>query len=107
MPAPVMQPIVTGIIERGENSNNNNSTASNTAANGLPNMAAIPEQAPAARTIFRSDAEICIHCPVNEPNAPPVEIIGPSAPNGPPVPIDNAAEIGFKKVIIGGILLSS
>jgi hypothetical protein len=41
-----------------------------------------------------------------EPNAPPVEIIDPSAPNGPPVPIEIAAEIGLRKVTMGFILLS-
>jgi len=30
-------------------------------------------------------------------------MIGPSAPNGPPVPIAIAEEIGFRKVIRGGI----
>ena len=39
-------------------------------------------------------------------DAPPVAMIGPSAPNGPPVPIDIAAESGFRKVIFTGILLS-
>ena len=41
--------------------------------------------------------------PTNEPSAPPVAMIGPSAPNGPPVPIAIAEEIGFRKVIRGGI----
>ena len=41
-----------------------------------------------------------------EPNAPPVAIIGPSAPNGPPVPIAIADDMGFNKVIDGLILLS-
>ena len=107
MPAPVIQAKATGMIERGENSNSNNSTASKTAAKGLPNIAAIPAQAPAASTIFRSPEEICIHCPVKEPNAPPVAMIGPSAPNGPPVPMEIAADKGFRNVITGGILLSS
>src|SRR5690349_18890376 len=33
---------------------------------------------------------------MSEPNAPPVMMIGPSAPNGPPEPIEIAAESGFR-----------
>ena len=29
--------------------------------------------------------------PMSDPSAPPVAMIGPSAPNGPPVPIEIAA----------------
>ena len=76
-------------------------------ANGLPNIAAIPAQAPALNMIFLSAAEMCMICPVKDPNAPPVAIIGPSAPKGPPVPIEIAADKGFKIVIKGGILLFS
>ena len=32
-------------------------------------------------------------------------MIGPSAPNGPPVPIEIAAESGFKKVTRAGMRL--
>ncbi len=34
--------------------------------------------------------------PTIEPKAPPVKMIGPSAPKGPPVPMLIAEEIGFK-----------
>ena len=34
--------------------------------------------------------------PTIEPTAPPVRMIGPSAPNGPPVPMLIALEMGFK-----------
>ena len=107
IPAPVMQAKATGIIDLGENSNNNNSMASKIAASGLPKIAAIPAQAPAVKMIFLSAGDMCMAWPVKDPKAPPVAMIGPSAPNGPPVPIDMAADKGFKKVIIGGILLSS
>ena len=40
-----------------------------------------------------------------EPKAPPDAIMGPSAPKGPPVPIEMAAETGFKYVMVGLILL--
>ena len=81
--------------------------ANMTAASGLPKMAAMPEQAPAARIIFRSAEEICMSWPVREPNAPPVAMMGPSAPKGPPVPIEIAADRGFRNVMAGGIRLSS
>ena len=105
--APVAEASATGIIDRAENSNNNNSIANNTAAKGLPKIAAIPAQAPALNIIFLSGDVMCITCPVTEPNAPPVAIIGPSAPNGPPVPMEMAAEMGFNNVIRGGMRLSS
>ena len=34
-------------------------------------------------------------CPASDPSAPPVTMIGLSAPNGPPVPIATAADAGF------------
>ena len=58
--APVMQAKATGIIDLGENSNNNNSMASKIAASGLPKMAAMPAQAPAVKMIFLSPGDMCI-----------------------------------------------
>ena len=43
--------------------------------------------------------------PVVDPSAPPVAMIGPSAPNGPPVPMAIADESGFKKINRGWIRL--
>src|SRR5690606_32221037 len=106
MAAPVAQANATGIIDRGENSNSNSSTANKTAATGVPKIAAIPAVAPAVSIILRSFGVIFMICPAKEPKAPPVEIIGPSEPNGPPDPIEIAADKGFKIVIIGLILLS-
>ena len=37
--------------------------------------------------------------------APPVTMIGPSAPNGPPVPIAIAAEAGLARAALGAIRL--
>jgi hypothetical protein len=65
----------------------------------------MPAAAPAASRIFRSTAVVFNNCPTNEPSAPPVAMIGPSAPKGPPVPIAMAAESGFKNVIRGGMRL--
>ena len=38
-----------------------------------------------------------------EPNAPPVMMIGPSAPNGPPEPMEMADETGFRMATLGSI----
>ncbi len=91
-----MHASATGIMDLGENSNNNNSIAKKIAATGLPKIADIPAVAPAASNIFRSLCVIFSNCPSVEPSAPPVAMIGPSAPNGPPVPIEIAADTGFK-----------
>ncbi|MNT53548.1 hypothetical protein D3C72_1906370 [compost metagenome] len=37
--------------------------------------------------------------------APPVVMIGPSAPKGPPVPIDTADDTGFRTATLGWIRL--
>ena len=95
----------TGISERGRNSNSSSSIANSTAETGAPKVAAIPAAAPAASSVLRSIAVVLMICPISEPSAPPVAMIGPSAPNGPPVPIAIAAEIGFKNVSRAGIRL--
>src|SRR5690242_15153595 len=101
----VTQAKVTGIRERGLNSKRSSSTASRIADTGLPKVAAIPAAAPADRRIFLSSAVVLRNWPTTEPKAPPVAMIGPSAPKGPPVPMAMAAEIGLRKVRRGGILL--
>ena len=90
---------------RGENSNSNSSIASTTAASGVPNVAAMPAAAPHASRILRSLAETWMSWPTSDPIAPPVTMIGPSAPNGPPVPIATAAESGFAMAVRGATLL--
>ena len=42
---------------------------------------------------------------MSEPNAPPVMMIGPSAPNGPPDPIEMAEEIGLSSATLADIRL--
>ncbi len=79
--------------------------ASRTAATGVPNVAAMPAAAPAARRAFRSPAVTTRTCPTREPRAPPVAMMGPSAPNGPPVPMAIAAEIGLSTVSRAGMRL--
>ena len=89
--------------DRGRNSNSSSSIASSTADTGLPKVAAMPAAAPAARSVLRSDDVVASTCPSTDPSAPPVAMIGPSAPNGPPVPIAMAADIGLSHVILGGM----
>jgi hypothetical protein len=104
-PAAAALASATGMTERGRYSNSSNSMASSTAEIGLPKVAAMPAAAPAASSVLRSSAVIFSNCPTSEPSAPPVAMIGPSAPNGPPMPMAMAAEIGFRKVTRGGIRL--
>ncbi len=63
----------------------------------------MPAAAPAASSTLRSFAVTRSSCPINEPIAPPVEMIGPSAPNGPPVPMAKAEDSGFSQVIRAGM----
>ncbi len=81
---------------RGFHSNRSSSTASNAAASGVPNTAAIPPAAPATSNVFRSAGDTWNACANSEPKAPPVIMIGPSAPNGPPVPMAIAEERGLR-----------
>ena len=95
----------SGTRARVENSNSSSSIASTTAASGVPNVAAMPAAAPAASMILRSLAETCRTCPSSEPMAPPVTMIGPSAPNGPPVPMATAADSGLAIAVRGATRL--
>ena len=65
----------------------------------------MPAAAPAASSVLRSAAVVRRTWPTSEPSAPPVAMIGPSAPNGPPVPMATAAESGFRNVMRGGMRL--
>ncbi len=101
----VMHATRTGMKLRGFHSNSSSSTASSTEAIGVPNTAVMPALAPATSSVFRSAALRSKHWANKEPSAPPVMMIGPSAPNGPPVPIDIAEEIGFSAATFGSIRL--
>ena len=105
MPAARLDATTSGTNARAENSNSSSSIARITAANGVPKVAAIPAAAPHARRIFRSAGETWTTWPRSDPSAPPVTMIGPSAPNGPPVPIATAAESGFASAARGEIRL--
>ena len=65
----------------------------------------MPAAAPATSSVLRSAAVSRKSCAIIEPNAPPVMMIGPSAPKGPPDPIEMADEIGFNSATRGSIRL--
>jgi hypothetical protein len=96
---------VTGTVLRGRHSNSKSSTASRMEASGELKVAAIPPAAPETSRILRSSAVRCRCWARIEPSAPPVMMIGPSAPNGPPVPMLIAAEIGFSTATFGSTRL--
>jgi hypothetical protein len=95
----------SGTSARAENSNSRSSTASTTDASGAPNTADIPAAAPHASRILRSEGDTLMTWPTSDPKAPPVTMIGPSAPNGPPVPIATAADVGFATAARGEMRL--
>ena len=56
----------------------------------------MPAAAPATSSVLRSALVRWNNCAIIDPNAPPVMMMGPSAPNGPPEPIEIADESGFR-----------
>ena len=68
-------------------------------------MADMPAAAPATSRVLRSVLVRWKNCAIIEPNAPPVIIIGPSAPNGPPEPMEMAEDIGLRMATLGCTLL--
>src|SRR5437016_7149454 len=66
---------------RGFHSKSRSSTASSTAATGEAKVADMPAAAPATRSVFRSAAVSSKNWATRDPKAPPVMMIGPSAPN--------------------------
>ena len=101
-PVAVAAASATGMSERGRYSKSSSSIASSTAETGLPKVAAMPAAAPAASSVLRSCGGRRQQLAESEPSAPPVAMIGPSAPNGPPVPMAIAAESGLRNVMRAG-----
>jgi hypothetical protein len=101
MTVATMTDALTGIKLRGRHSNSSSSTASTTEESGALNVAAMPPTAPATSRVLRSSADRCRNWARIEPTAPPVMMIGPSAPNGPPVPIEIAADTGLSTATRG------
>src|SRR2546428_13110765 len=54
-------------------------------------------------SVLRSTGERWNAWANTEPNAPPVAMMGPSAPNGPPVPIAIAEESGLSSATLGSM----
>ena len=61
----------------------------------------MPAAAPATSSVLRSALVRWKNCAISEPTAPPVMMIGPSAPNGPPEPIEMADESGLRSATLG------
>src|SRR3546814_16305132 len=59
-------------------------------------MPVMPAAAPATSKVLRSAAVNRKRWAKIDPIAPPVMMIGPSAPNGPPVPIEIADDRGLR-----------
>jgi hypothetical protein len=71
----------------------------------VPNTAVMPAAAPATKSVLRSAELRSKSWANNELSAPPVMMIGPSAPNGPPVPIEIADDSGLRIATFGCIRL--
>ncbi len=65
----------------------------------------MPAAAPATSRVFRSAALRWKNWANSEPMAPPVMMIGPSAPNGPPVPMEMAEDRGLSTATLGDMRL--
>ena len=65
----------------------------------------MPAAAPATRRVLRSVAERWKSWAIMEPKAPPVMMMGPSAPKGPPEPMEMALESGLRRATLGSTLL--
>ncbi len=65
----------------------------------------MPAAAPATSSVLRSAAVSLKHCAISEPSAPPVMMIGPSAPNGPPLPITIPEDSGLSTATFGDMRL--
>ena len=105
MAAAVALPSATGIMLRGFHSKSSSSTASSTEATGAANVADMPAAAPTTSSVFRSALVRWKNCAMSDPIAPPVMMIGPSAPNGPPEPIEIADDSGFSSATFGSTRL--
>ncbi len=68
-------------------------------------MPVMPEAAPATSSVLRSAADRWNIWAKSEPMAPPVMMMGPSAPKGPPVPIDTAEDTGLRIATLGDMRL--
>jgi hypothetical protein len=65
----------------------------------------MPAAAPATSSVLRSTLVRWKNWAIIDPTAPPVMMIGPSAPNGPPLPMEMADDSGFRIARRGGTRL--
>ena len=86
----------------GRHSNSSSSTPSSTAATGELKVAAMPAAAPATSRVLRPSAVKWRSWAIIEPMAAPVMMIGPSAPNGPPVPVADRGGDGLPQRYLRG-----
>ena len=91
----------TGMALRGFHSKSSSSTPISTEASGAAKVADMPAAAPATSKVRRSTLVKWKNWLTIEPMAPPVMIIGPSAPNGPPEPMEIAADNGLRIASFG------
>ena len=105
MAAGVALASATGIRLRGFHSKSSSSTARRTAASGAAKVADMPAAAPATSSVLRSVLVKWRNWATSEPMAPPVMMIGPSAPNGPPEPMEIAADNGLSRATFGSMRL--
>src|SRR5690606_3890702 len=94
-PAAVAAARATGTKLRGFHSKSRSSTARRADATGAANVADMPAAAPETSSVLRSALVRWKNWAITDPIAPPVMMIGPSAPNGPPDPIEIADETGL------------
>ena len=95
----------TGIRLRGFHSKSRSSTASSTAAIGVAKVADMPPGRPRHQQrlpLGRRQMKCLGH---ERTSDPPVMMIGPSAPNGPPDPIEIADDSGLSTATLGCIRL--
>ena len=97
--------MATGMKLRGFHSKRSSSMARRTAAMGEAKVADIPAAAPATRRLFLSAAVRRKHWAMIDPKAPPVMMMGPSEPKGPPEPIEMAADTGLRIATLGSTRL--
>ena len=90
---------------RGFHSNSSSSTARSTAATGEAKVADMPAAAPATSSVRRSALVRWNSCAIIDPKAPPVMMMGPSAPKGPPEPMEMAEESGLRIASFGSTRL--
>jgi hypothetical protein len=89
---------------RGFHSKSSSSTARSTAATA-------PRTSPTCRRRAGHEQRLslvlvrCKNWAMSDPTAPPVMMIGPSAPNGPPEPIEIADDSGLSSATLGSTRL--